>query len=89
MTIMLRNDARGCYHPVTEECPNCPTERQYSGFSTPRIVLFRPALYENIALDPIQIDTPQQLATECERRGLTPQYLRDINLWRTKSSREI
>lgn len=67
----------------------CEGERKYEPGAMPRIILFRPAVYENMDLDDLYIDSAQQLATECAKRGLTPQYLRDINLWRPKSGRWI
>ena len=62
------------------------------GVASPAVITFKPAVFEHMYSaweTPRVMETPQQLREECNRRGLTSEYLRDSGLWRSGPDRWI
>lgn len=77
--IRYKDNKRGCNHFLHEDCEECTGDgKATEHFKAPKSLMFRPALYEHIGLDPMYIETPQQLYDACAERGLTSQYIADF-----------
>ena len=84
MTVRIKSAT--CNHLLSEPCAVCADEWRRP-VCLPALHRFRAGWYEHIALDPVYIDSPQQLRDECRKNGVHSYQLEDGNLWRTKNGK--
>ena len=58
--------------------------------ASPAVITFKPLIFEHMFHPwetPRAFDSPRELRKEAEARGVTPHYLRDSTLWRSRDPR--
>lgn len=59
----------------TTVCPKCHDTATLRPPSPPAIATFKPGWFQDIAPDPIYVETPKQLLQECEKHECYSSYL--------------
>ena len=65
----------------------CRMEWERRVIGTPKVHTFRDGWHEHIALDPVYVSSPQELADRCKENGVHSKYLLESQTWRTKSGK--
>lgn len=88
-------------HYCAKPCDGCAHDafvrRMYTddviastNITSPAVIVFRPLVFEHMFHPwetPRAFDSPRELRKEAEARGVTPHYLRDSTLWRSRDPR--
>lgn len=67
-----------------------PSEVSGPTLGSPAVITFKPLVFEHMFHPwetPRAFDSPRELRKEAEARGVTPHYLRDSTLWRSRDPR--
>lgn len=80
----IRVRTGSCNHYLGDPCAVCAADWARP-LASPKVHTFRTGLYEHIAIDPIYISSPQELADQCRANGVYSQYLAESQVHRTKS----